>query len=486
MLASSCSEMGRGMRSIVEAITGSGATPHLLRAPGAGAVSWREIHHHARSVGHALRRRGIGRGSRVGLPADTSLGVVTALQAVWLAGAAATLLPPSPPHRDRIISDAELSAVLDPDNLPAEADTGEFVRPDPGDLAILQYTSGSTSRPRGVAVTHRNLAANLCAIETALNPGQGHPIRVMSWLPFYHDMGLIGFLCLPMARGWELVLQSPGSFAMRPKSWFETISRYQISVTGGPNFAFRMMTRLLETGLNADLSSLRFMLCGGEPIDAATMTAFMAAARPCGLDPAALVPAYGLAEATLAVTIASPGAGVRTDTRDGRSHVRLGPPVPGTTVRITDLDSGDTVPDRHVGLVEVSGPSVTTKGWLNTGDLGYLADGELVVCGRQKEVLFAAGRNIYPQDVEAALTSLSGVRGAAAFGIPGPDGDQLIVAAESRDTGLHPLIAKTVLDEVGLRPSNVLILRPGRIPRTSSGKLRRVEMRRLYQEGLLP
>ncbi|WP_162908445.1 AMP-binding protein, partial [Allorhizocola rhizosphaerae] len=294
------------------------------------------------------------------------------------------------------------------------AEPHDIVWPRPDDLAVLQYTSGSTSTPRGVPVTHANLAANLDAMEAVVGADALDPAtaRWMSWLPLYHDMGLIGFLSLPMTRGCPLVLQTPVSFALRPATWLERLSRHRATCTGGPNFAYAMLAQLLEAGADADLSSVRLMFSGGEPIDAAMMARFTAAGARHGLDPRAVVAAYGLAESTLAVSFSPIGEGIRAD-RDGR--VRVGRAVPGTQLRITD------------GQVEVRGPSVVSgywgeparsSEWLRTGDLGYLIDGELVICGRAKDVLFAAGRNVYPQDVEAAAARVPGVRpgGAAAFG----------------------------------------------------------------------
>jgi fatty-acyl-CoA synthase len=242
--------------------------------------------------------------------------------------------------------------------------------------------------------------------------------------------------------------------------------------------------------MDADLSSLRFMLSGGEPIDALAMARFTAAASLRGLDPGAIVPAYGLAEATLAVTISSPGRGLRLDASlgDGVQRVRLGAPVPGTRLKVVNgriLVQGPSVVGHYWGE-----PPPAAGSWLDTGDLGYLVDGELVVCGRRKDVLFAAGRNVYPQDIETAAARVPGVRpgGVAAFGVPGPDGDRLIVAVEARPldaTGLDLEVAAAVAGGAGMRPAQVLVLSPGRLPKTSSGKLRRAEAKRRYLCGEL-
>jgi fatty-acyl-CoA synthase len=275
------------------------------------------------------------------------------------------------------------------------------------------------------------------------------------------------------------------------------------------------MTAALTAGLDVALDSVRFLLTGGEPVDAAMMARFDEAAAARGLDPRAIIPAYGLAESTLAVTFTPGHRGIGTDEVDhdvlqhegwavpdpgGRPLVKLGTPVSGTSLRIVDRANGAVVGPRQVGHVEISGPSVighywgepapAPGTWLRTGDLGYLADGELVVCGREKDVLFAAGRNIFPQDVEAAASDVPGVRAGcvAAFGLSDPRGDRLVVAVESRTSNPELVrrgVTAAVLAEVGLTPHTVLMLRPGRLPKTSSGKLRRAETRRLYQCGEL-
>ncbi|MBB5868749.1 fatty-acyl-CoA synthase [Allocatelliglobosispora scoriae] len=540
------------MKTVIDAIAATVDRGGTLTVAGIGSrpdtvASWAELHDRARRLATTLAGHGVGPGSRVGLLGDTSVGLITAMQAVWLRGAAFTVLPtPGRSGRhahlahllavaadaayDLVIVDDDLAGIADElqpavavrslrELLAVPAPPAEVVRPAAGELAVLQYTSGSTRTPRGVPVTHGNLAANLDAIEGALGRDCLDPATAcwLSWLPLYHDMGLIGFLALPMSRSCPLVLQSPTTFAMRPASWLERLAGHRATSTGAPNFAFGLMAQLLESAGDTDLSSVRLLFSGGEPIDPATMARFAAAGERHGLDPHAVVGAYGLAESTLAVTFAALGAGVTVDEidrealeldgvavpatagRTSRQLVRLGRPVPGTSLRIVDVATGDPVPPRMVGEVEVSGASVVggywgeasrEGAWLRTGDLGYLADGELVVCGRAKDVLFAAGRNVYPQDVEAAATGVPGVRpgGAAAFGIPADRGDRLVVAVESRGTdsdALRRAVAIAVAGETGMAPADVVMVRLGRLPKTSSGKLRRAETRRRYLAGEL-
>ncbi|MFG1796077.1 AMP-binding protein [Nocardia sp. NPDC049149] len=493
------------------------------------AVSWSAVHQQARRLATVLGAKGIGPNRRVGLLGDTSIDLIAAIQAVWLVGAAVTLLPAfapgAPDEHSRniaaIVGDARLDLVVTDvrtapaaqcvharavtlDALVTAAETVDPTTPRriaPDSLAVLQYTSGSTRAPRGIAVSHAHLAANIAAISVAVEYGSGAD-RVLSWLPLYHDLGLICFLVLPMSAGGELVLQSPMAFARRPATWLEAIAKHRITVSGAPNFAYELMTRVLARGVPLDLSSLRLLVSGGEPVHADTMARFTTAARRCGVDPAVVTPAYGLAEATVAVTISPLGAGVGVDEVDSlvlesagraipaapgariRQLVKLGPVVRGTSIRIVDQRTNEPLAARTVGHIEVRGPSVVSQGWLRTGDLGYLTDDrQLVVCGRAKDMLIVCGRNIFPQDVEAAART-SGVRPGrvAAFGIPGDLGDHLVIATEADDDTdeLRRSLVAAVLDGVGLRPHAVVVVPIGDLPRTSSGKLRRAEARRRY------
>nr|MDT0659075.1 AMP-binding protein [Micromonospora sp. DSM 115978] len=537
------------MRTVVDSIAedpGGGTLTVLDADGGVTELTWAGVHLRARRIATVLLGDGFGPGCRVGLLADTGVDLVVTLQAVWLIGGAVTVLP-TPAGRDRsarrgqiraVVADAGLNLVVFGDGVPAElAAPGcpvaalpdlvgrsagvapvRVIRPDPGDLAVLQYTSGSTRLPRGVPVSHAHLAANLVAIRRATGHQFDHPGPLLSWLPLYHDMGLIGALALSMSCGCSAVLVSPVLFARRPAVWLAAIERYRPTWTGGPNFAFGLLSRMLRASPAADLSSLRQVVLGGEPVQAGTMAAFLAAAAGHGLDPSVLTAAYGLAEATLAVTCQPRGRGLRYDEVDAtalevhgqalpaprggrrRALVRLGGPVPGVELRIVDRRSGVELAARHVGRVEVRGASVVGRywgeppppagSWLRTGDIGYLAEGELVLCGREKDVVFAAGRNVYPSDVEAAVAAVPGVRagGVAAFGVAGTGGDRLVVAVESVDRQpevVRRAVRSAVLDEVGLTPAEVAVLPPRRLPKTSSGKLRRAETRRRYESGEL-
>ncbi len=530
------------MRTVVDQIVDRAGGPGALTILGddAGVLAhetWAHVHQRARRMAAVLAGRGLGPGCRVGLVADTGVDLVCALQAVWLRGGAVNLMPPHPrggtashvEYLRAVTADARLQLLIVDGTWQAHdlgaptlalADLAEQAHdaamaaplpPDPGDLALLQYTSGSTRAPRGVPVTHRHLTANVEAIKAALGHDRPHESRTYSWLPLYHDMGLIAFFTMPMSCGCPLLLQSPASFARRPASWLQALSQHRVTLSGAPNFAYALMARLLPGRENLDLSAVQCLISGGEPVDAGVMGRFLAGAQPFGLSPHVLMPAYGLAEATLCVTAAPWRTGMRQDWIDqgalealgqavpcpperGRPLVSVGPPMRGTSVRVTDRVTGAALPDRRVGHVEVRGPAVVGHywgepappegSWLRTGDLGYLTAGELVVCGREKDVLFAAGRNIYPQDVEAAAAQVPGVRpgGAAAFAVSNQDSDRLVVVVEARAqdaAAVRQQVADTVLDEVSLS-AEVIVVPLGALPKTSSGKLRRAEARRTY------
>jgi fatty-acyl-CoA synthase len=511
------------------------------------AMSWSELDEWAARITSVLVSAGIGPGTRVGLLADTSAELVAAIEASWLAGAAVTVLPPPTTGIRRgyagnlvaMVADAELDVILTDDaaaqsTLATEAPVWDLThlvsraracqprqpyRPGRDDLALLQYSSGSTRDPRGIPVTHGHLAANLAAIRTASGI-ETHPHdRLLSWLPVYHDMGFVGFLALAMRYSHTLLLQSPRTFARRPASWLEAVSRYRANVSCAPNVAYGLVTPLLAGAPRMDLSSVRFLLTGSEPIDADLMARFAAAAAPHGLDPTAIAAGYGLAESTLAVSFSSLGTGLGTDRVDAdrleragvaepvpapaaaRELVIVGRAVPGTEIRVVDGRQGMPVPARVVGSVQIRGASVVgyyrhhvrppIGTWFDTGDLGYLTEsGDLVICGRAKDIVIAAGRNIHPQDIESAAASVAGVRpgGVAAFGVSGDRGERLVVAVELRGVkhvDTCRTISVAVRDQVGLTPASVVPVRPGGLPKTSSGKIRRGEARRLYLAGQL-
>jgi fatty-acyl-CoA synthase len=369
---------------------------------------------------------------------------------------------------------------------------------------------------------HRTIAANLDAIAIAAELDVASDVLV-SWLPLYHDMGLIGLLFVPMTTGCALVLGAPQDFMARPLRWMEWISQYGGTATAGPNFAWAVTTRALRRSDKLDLSRLRVALSGAEPVDPQTVRDFVEAASRHGMRPEAVFPAFGMAEVAIAGTFPEPMRGLRTDLVDRKvleteglavttgpgpqtkELVLLGKPVPGLEFRICDPDTGRERAPREVGEVEIRGTSVTPgyyrddaataaafRGeWLRTGDLGYMVDGELVVCGRMKDVIIVGGRNVFPDDIERAAARVEGIRAGnvIAFGVEDARGrERIVVVAETRlDSAgnLADRVVKEVLVSTGETVREVVLLPPGTLPKTSSGKLQRSLTRRRYLEGAL-
>lgn len=407
------------------------------------------------------------------------------------------------------------------------------------DLAFLQYTSGSTRTPRGVCVSHGNVMANLAAIQEAERTG---PDSVgVSWLPAYHDMGLIEGLLAPLFGGYDAVLLAHTAVLQRPLRWLQAISRYRATVSGGPNFAFEACVRRVRTDdLSAlDLSTWNVAYCGSEPVRAATMQLFAEKFAPCGFRAAALRPVYGLAEATLLVTASSPDAhSLRTTEASAsalatgrllragadeptRTIVSCGRPASGVAVAIVEPGSTRVLDEGGIGEILVSGASVARSyfgptarsadvfveaaidgapsPWLRTGDLGCIREGELYVTGRAKDVIIVRGRKLHPQDIEFDVQRVDphSIGGVAAVGCDTRDGEAVIVIAElsgrpaaSVETDL-PLqrwadeIRAQVYREHEVALASVIFVAQGTLPRTSSGKLMRYRCREsLSNEGL--
>jgi fatty-acyl-CoA synthase len=517
-------------------------------------ASWGELHEQAKGYAAALQAQGVRPGDHVALLSPTTRSLVTAIQGTWLAGGTIVVLPLPMrlssieefvaqtrrriQHADAglVVVDPELAAFVTPepgdprmvgfDDL-AGGDARRWVRPpdDPDRLAILQFTSGSTSDPKGVMLPDRVLCANLDAVAEAATLDPDDDVLV-SWLPLYHDMGLVGLLTLPMSTGARLVLGAPQDFTAKPARWMEWVSTYGGTATAGPNFSWVLATRALARSEPLDLSRLRVALNGAEPIDPDQVEAFVAAGRRHGLRPAAVFPAFGMAEVAIGGTFPEPMSGMVTDCVDrrvleteryaapadpgaagSRRLPLLGRPVPGLEIRIVDPDTGVPLREREVGELEIRGTSVTPgyyrrpdanaqlfhDGWLCTGDLAYLLDGQLVMCGRIKDVIIVGGRNLFPEDVERAVGQLDGVRAGnvIAFGVDGDRGrESLVVVAESRAVdddvaALRRLVAERVRDAVGVPARDIVLVAPGTLPKTSSGKLQRSLCKRQYRDGRL-
>jgi fatty-acyl-CoA synthase len=414
--------------------------------------------------------------------------------------------------------------VLEGDVREAPGFTGQAPEPVTlDDLAFLQFTSGSTSRPKGVMVTHRNLSVNSHAI--MFDGLKSTPDdRGVSWLPLYHDMGLIGFVIAPLYALVQVMFLPTMAFIRRPSLWLDAIHRFRGTITFAPNFAFSLATRAVtETqSANWDLSCMRALGCGAEPIQADVLRAFMDRFAARGLKPESILPSYGMAEATLAITFADVTAPLKTDRvdveamRKGRAKpanggasmelVSCGAPFPGHEIAIMSPD-GRALGEREVGEVWLRGPSVTAgyfgnpeateetfgKGWLRTGDLGYRAAGELYICGRSKDLIILNGKNYYPQDIEAVVSKVDGIRDGqcVAFSrIDASGAEQAIVVAESRKSAANSVsipaqVIAAVRAELGVTVAEVHLIKRGTLPKTSSGKVRRREAKRRLDEDLL-
>jgi acyl-CoA synthetase (AMP-forming)/AMP-acid ligase II/acyl carrier protein len=408
----------------------------------------------------------------------------------------------------------------------------------PDDPAFLQYTSGSTSEPRGVVVTHCNLLHNLESIRQGFDlPAAGAaatPPTAAFWLPAYHDMGLIGGILSPLFVGGTAHLLAPAAFLQRPMSWLETISRTGATVSGAPNFAYELCTRktTVEDRGQLDLSKWRVAFCGAEPIDPRVLEEFAAAMAPAGFRDDAFYPSYGLAESTLLVAGGAGPSRPRTfranraklaagelvdvdpQAADAQLLVSCGRALGGQDVRIVDPKSRRPCAAGVVGEIWVRGPSVAREYWnrsdessqtfggrlddgagpyLRTGDLGAVRDGELFITGRLKDLIIVRGRNLYPQDVERSVQqSHAAVEMGAAFSMVVDGAEQLVVVhqtdREHRRVDMAPVLRAmraAIVDEHEVDPYAVVLLAPAALPITSSGKVQRSRCRELFEAGSL-
>ena len=536
----------------------------------------------------ALRERGLRRGDRVLLCMPTGRPFVEAFLGAQLIGVVPVPLPSLEGfgrpaafvnRLSSVVQDAAPSAVFaDPRTAehlrkagllgadlpvvePAAPGVAHAPQPEPAvgdETALIQYTSGSTGTPRGVVITADNLAANADAMGKALNLNADDRVdvhgmqldprhegrdsgpdragatahvdddspgsRSVSWLPLYHDMGLIGGLLAPLAHCATCWLMSPLEFMLRPASWMQAVSQARATLTVAPNFAYGLVARKVadEDLRGLDLSSLRAAINGAEPVDPATAEAFCARLAPAGFSAANYFPVYGLAECTLSVAFPPLGRGVKIDyvRRDelarGRAIpiqpgpgamrvVSVGPAIFGHEVQIVDPKDHSPLPDRVLGEIWVHGPSVSPwyfdrhqavrsrRRAARTGDLGYVANGELYVVDRLKDLVIVAGRSYSPSDIERAAEGVEGVRPgrSVAFGVTDPEAgtESLVVVAEVQPRGnaeldrLAEALRARVNDQIGLAASEICLLKPGALARTSSGKLMRRDARDRYLAG---
>ena len=512
--------------------------------------SYREIRHRASQVAGGLQELGIGLGDRVAIILPTSVDFYEAFFGVVLAGAVpVALYPPfrlgqldeyhertaamlgksrarlvlTQPMLGRLLGRTRKLVQLElgliaMEDLPRKAPG--LVVSSPDELALIQFSSGTTSEPKPVRLTHRQVMANVDAIrETILRAyPEGPEIRhiTVSWLPLYHDMGLVGSVLTSLSNRSDLILIPPEYFVSRPAIWLRTISRYRGTVSPAPNFAYSLCAeRIRDEELDGvDLSSWCLALNGAEPVTPIVLRRFLERFRRYGLREEALTPVYGLAEATLALTFSDPLRAVRAHTFDrralaGEGIARLategqelgsvGTPLAGYEIRIVDED-GEALKAARLGRVLARGPSITSEafsdGWFDTGDAGFLFEGELYLYGRNKDLVVLRGRNYAPQDIEDAVDGLAHLRSGclAAIGVvpENGDGEELVVLAErnrasnsSTDSHLSAEIRRRILEQIGLTVDNVRVLEPGTLPRTSNGKIRRNEARKQYLLGTL-
>ena len=526
---------------------------------GIETVTYGALYEEARRVAAGLRRRGLGAGDRAAVMMPTCRQFFTAFAGILLAGCVP--VPVYPPFRlgelrehllrqRRILANAgarllfvtreleraavlvralvpEIEAVVHVEDFTAAEAGWSAPDPAPDALALLQYTSGSTGDPKGVMLTHANLLANIRAMGQAMEAGPADIFA--SWLPLYHDMGLIGAWLGTLYYTAPLVLMSPQRFLTHPADWLWAIHRARATLTAAPNFAFELcLRRIADAELEGlDLSCLRMAANGAEPVRASTIRRFVARFAPYGFRETAMAPVYGLAENSVGLAFPPPGRSPVIDRVDAGLLARRGEavpvaeghpkaleivgcgfPIPGHEIRIVD-GSGRELAERRQGRIQFRGPSAcrgyfanpeaTARlfdgDWLETGDLGYTAGGELFVTGRQKDLVIRAGRNIHPQDVEELVGDIEGVRRGcvAVIGVPeGEEGtERLVVLADPRlgeaegRAALEARIRERVTALLGEAPDEVLLLPPRALPKTSSGKLRRSAAAELYRSGRL-
>jgi acyl-CoA synthetase (AMP-forming)/AMP-acid ligase II len=517
---------------------------------------WGEVRERALAVCGGLLSLGVQKGDRVALVFPTGIEFFEGFFGTLLAGAVP--VPLYPPvrlgrmaeylHRTArmlessgarlVLADSRVRRILGEAVAEARPDLGcrtigdlpgaavEPVPVDPSDLGLVQFSSGTTVDPKPVALSHRAIAAQVEILSGFWQDTGELRHSCVSWLPLYHDMGLIGCVFPALARDATLTLLGPELFVARPALWLRALSRYRATISPAPSFAYGLcVTRVSDQEMErVDLSGWRTALNGAEPVAPSVMRAFRDRFARWGFRPEALTPVYGLSEAALAVTFSDldrPFRGRRFDrealakeraaleTPDGREIVSVGRPVPGFRLRIVDEAERD-LPEGHVGRVWAQGPSLmdgylgdrqaTARalrgGWLDTGDLGFLHEGELYLTGRAKEVIILRGRNYEPDEIERAVEEVPGVRAGcavAASWLPeDAPGEALALFVEfsreataSEREALPEACREAVLGATTLSPDLVVALAPGTLPRTSSGKLRRGETLRLYLAGEL-
>ncbi|HEX5243290.1 MAG TPA: fatty acyl-AMP ligase [Tepidisphaeraceae bacterium] len=528
-------------------------------ASDAHSMTWGQVDARAAALAAALRERGAG-GKRILLALPSGLPFIESLFACWYAGAAA--VPVSLPrhqrtrHRlDRIIAHAQADFAIADDEArqrictdddgtgnrmvwisPRESEGLQKCEPcieeiSPASTAIIQYTSGSTGMPRGVVVTHASLLHNSAQIAQAC--GHDQESTIAGWLPLFHDMGLVGLVIQAAFSGARCVLMPPERFLMRPWLWLEMISNYKVCSSPAPNFAYDLCVDRVsdEQKVRLDLSGWRNALNGSEPVRARTLDRFAAAFEQCGFRRTSFFPCYGLAEATLFVTGPGANRNIVRRTTDGESvsdgensaHIGCGQSYGGTRLAIVDPQTCEALPARSIGEIWIAGPSCAAgywndtqtsaatfnarlrgssdaPSWLRTGDLGFIADEQLFITGRLRELIIIAGRNHFPVDLEtaaeAAEREVVAPSAVAALSVEIDGLERLILLAEvrrelvrtARAAQTHSFDADAVrrrlraaiAAEHDVVPHEIVLLCPGALPRTTSGKISRAAASTAY------
>lgn len=516
-------------------------------------IRYRDLLEAANAVAAGLAARGLQPGQTVTLMLPTGQDYLASFFGIMIAGGIPVpIYPPARPaqieehlkRHARILSNAgvsliitvpdakpvavmlqaavpSLAAIVTPEELATATPPRRRIRHD--DIAFLQYTSGSTGDPKGVVLTHANILANIRALGQAIRVGADDVF--VSWLPLYHDMGLISAWLGSLYHGIPLVLMSPLAFLARPVRWLQAISHHRGTISGAPNFAYELCQRNVGDAALAELelSSWRFAFNGAEPVSPATLTSFAERFARCGLRREALAPVYGLAECTVGLAVPPLERGPRIDVirsepfarerkavpatdagADTLSIPSCGRTLPGHEMRVVD-EAGDELPERCVGHLEFRGPSATSgyyrnpeataklfhDGWLDSGDYAYMAEGEVHITGRVKDLIIRGGRNFYPYDLEEAVGNLAGIRKGcvAVFASRAPDSatERLVIVAETRAKDpdaraeLQRRIDATALDVIDIPADDIVLAPPHSVLKTSSGKVRRSAVREAYE-----
>jgi fatty-acyl-CoA synthase len=526
----------------------------------ADVIGWAQMRDDALAVAGRLLARGLQPGDRVAIVAETEADFSRAMMGCLYARLVPCPVPLPSAFGSRVVYGEQLRRIADVAGISAAiapkmfrdwiaesltdhalafvgtlADLDNAVdalpidsQPDADEIAYLQFSSGTTSFPKGVAVTHGAMMSNIRAMAVyGLELGEGD--RGVSWLPYYHDMGLVGGVMVPIACQMSADYLPTRDFILRPGIWLELISRNRGTMSYAPSFGYDLAARRARPGTDLDLSSWRIAGIGGDIIKVANLKNFAATFAQCGFRTESFLPSYGMAEAALGLTFAQLGAGARTEAVDinrlrdehtaiaplegarSREFVICGRPLPYHVIEIRD-DAGAVLPEGHVGKIFTCGPSLmrgyfgdpeetarvlSPDGWLDTGDLGYMRNGEVIVTGRVKDLIIINGRNIWPQDIEWSIeTNVDGAKegSVAAFQLA-DEGDDcaeqeqrvgLVVECRRREPAEREALREAVHNvarKICGVDTHVALCAPGALPRTSSGKLSRSKTRDMYTAG---